>query len=72
MKKISAFLMHAALLAALSFGASMTAAAECKGQCPREAAACCKAENCCKDGKCTKGSECCKQGQCNSACCKKQ
>lgn len=72
MRKMSAFLMQAAMLAALSFGASMTAAAQCQGQCPREAAACCKTENCCKDGKCTKTAECCKNGECTSACCKKQ
>lgn len=70
MKKISALLMQAALVAALSFGAPMAASAGCQGQCPRDGSSCCKTQGCCKDGKCTKGAECCKQG-CDSACCKK-
>lgn len=72
MKRITSLLMNAALLAVMSVGIPMSAAAAdcCKGtQCPRTAE-CCAKTDCCKDGKCTKTAECCKDG-CKGACCKK-
>lgn len=72
MKRISAMLMNAALLAALSFGVVATASADCKGgKCPRSSQ-CCEKADCCKDGQCKKAGECCKSGECKSDCCKKQ
>ena len=72
MKRITSLLMNAALLAVLSVGIPMSAAAGdcCNGkQCPRTSECCTKAD-CCKDGKCTRTADCCKDGNCKD-CCKK-